>query len=80
MLLAGIWFSKEKPPMNVFLRPIIDEINEIYSKGNPFIILFLTDFISGGGRGPGRGGKGCFCPPLLAIDSPLALAVGSPYL
>jgi 5-methylcytosine-specific restriction endonuclease McrBC regulatory subunit McrC len=37
MLLAGIWFSKEKPLMNVFLRPIIDEINEIYSKGYPFM-------------------------------------------
>ena len=71
MLLAGIWFSKEKPPMNVFLRPIIDEINEIYSKGNPFIILFLTDFISGGGGG-GRGGeaRGAFVPLSLRLIPP----------
>ena len=65
MLLAGIWFSKEKPPMNVFLRPIIDEINEIYSKGNPFIILFLTDFISGGG-----GARGAFVPLSLRLIPP----------
>ena len=40
MLLAGIWFSKEKPLMNVFLRPVIDEINEIYSNGS--LLVFCT--------------------------------------
>ena len=41
MLLAAIWFSKEKPLMNVFLRPITDEINEIYSKGSQFVSFIL---------------------------------------
>ena len=33
MLLAGMWFSRDKPSMNTFLRPIIDDVNELYSKG-----------------------------------------------
>jgi len=33
MLLLGIFYSKEKPPMNVYLRPIIDDINKVYKQG-----------------------------------------------
>ena len=33
MILGGIWFSEDKPTMNSFLKPIIDEINCLYSEG-----------------------------------------------
>ena len=34
MLLAGVWYSKDKPTMTTFLKPIIEEINELYVHGN----------------------------------------------
>ena len=37
MLLGKMWFSKSKPPMNIFLRPLADDVSELYSKGE-----FLT--------------------------------------
>ena len=33
MLLLGIFYPKEKPLMNVYLRPIIDDINKVYKQG-----------------------------------------------
>ena len=33
MLLGGIWFSKSKPPMNMFLRPLLKDINKLQSTG-----------------------------------------------
>jgi hypothetical protein len=33
MLLGGMWYSKEKPTMTTFLKPILDEINMLYRKG-----------------------------------------------
>jgi hypothetical protein len=33
MMLVGLWCSDEKPPMNVFLRPLLDSLNELYVNG-----------------------------------------------
>lgn len=34
VLLAGMWFCKsDKPPMNLFLLPIIEELNKLYNIG-----------------------------------------------
>ena len=33
MLLLGIFYSSDKPLMNMFLRPIVDDINHIYREG-----------------------------------------------
>ena len=39
MVLAGMWFSKDKPTMNSYLRPIIDEINDLYATGMLFVFV-----------------------------------------
>ncbi len=36
MLLGGIWFSKSKPPMNMFLRPLLDDIAKLQSTGTVY--------------------------------------------
>jgi hypothetical protein len=46
MLLAGVWYSRDKPTMTTFLKPIIDEINELYVHGNvkyipTYIIMYI---------------------------------------
>lgn len=33
MILLGIYYSDKKPPMNVFMRPIMEDINEVYQQG-----------------------------------------------
>lgn len=33
MLLCGLWWSKEKPTMNMFMKPLVDQANELYQKG-----------------------------------------------
>ena len=33
MLLAGLWYSKQKPTMSTFLRPLVSELNELFEKG-----------------------------------------------
>ena len=33
MLLAGLWYSKEKPARNTFSTPLIDELNDLYENG-----------------------------------------------
>lgn len=33
MILAGIWVGKEKPPMNTFLHPLVNELNILSSEG-----------------------------------------------
>lgn len=38
LILAGLWFGKEKPNMNVFLEPFVDIINELSSRGIKCII------------------------------------------
>lgn len=32
-LLAGLWFGDKKPHMNVFLKPFVEEMNELSSSG-----------------------------------------------
>ena len=41
MLLAGIWYSKDKPTMTTFLKPIIEEINELYTHGNITCMIII---------------------------------------
>ena len=33
MLLCGLWFGEKKPPMNLFLRPFIDELIRLHQHG-----------------------------------------------
>lgn len=34
IILAGLWCSREKPPMNVFLKPLIESLNDLFNNGN----------------------------------------------
>ena len=40
-LLAGMWLSDVKPTMSLFLRPVIDAINTLYTKGNLRFCIFI---------------------------------------
>lgn len=33
ILLGAIWYSSDKPYMYTYLKPIMEEINELYSQG-----------------------------------------------
>lgn len=33
MILGGLWYSKDKPTMTTFLRPLIDDLNDLYVNG-----------------------------------------------
>ena len=33
LVLAGLWFSKEKPTMTTFLEPLIQDLNVLADKG-----------------------------------------------
>ncbi|XP_070392858.1 uncharacterized protein [Dermacentor albipictus] len=33
VLLAGLWFGEQKPDMNCFLKPFVDELNRLSSEG-----------------------------------------------
>ena len=33
MLLAGLWYSKEKPTMTTFLYPLLMELNNLWKNG-----------------------------------------------
>lgn len=48
MLLLAIFYSRDKPLMNMYLRPIIDNINEMYKEGMCVsrIILWYTNTCS----------------------------------
>lgn len=37
ILLCGLWYGNEKPNMNLFLRPFIDELTDLHSLGISFI-------------------------------------------
>jgi hypothetical protein len=36
ILLFGIWFGPQKPSMNTFLEPFVDEMRELYENGVPW--------------------------------------------
>ena len=38
VLLAGLWFAKEKPPMNLFLSPLIEEVNRLFKEGMSVLV------------------------------------------
>ncbi len=33
MILLGIFYSQDKPVMNMFLRPVIDDISAVFTQG-----------------------------------------------
>lgn len=33
LILAGLWFGKDKPNMNVFLEPYVDKMDELSTNG-----------------------------------------------
>ena len=33
MILAGLWYSKEKPTMQLFLKPIVEELSKLETSG-----------------------------------------------
>ena len=39
VLLAGIWFSRDKPTMTTYLAPVIPEINKLTSQGIQYYSL-----------------------------------------
>ena len=39
MILAGMWFSKEKPTMSSFLEPLMNEVNDLSRTGNMSVII-----------------------------------------
>lgn len=41
MLLLGIFYSSHKPTMNMFLRPVIDDINQLYTEGKHVCVYAL---------------------------------------
>ena len=34
MLLAGLWCYTKKPPMHLFLKPIVDMLHKLESEGD----------------------------------------------
>lgn len=38
LILAGLWFGKDKPDMNVFFKPYVDEMRELSTKGVECVI------------------------------------------
>ena len=34
MILAGLWCSRDKPTMNMFLKPLVDSANNLYHTGS----------------------------------------------
>ena len=48
VLLVGMWYGAAKnPPMNVFLAPIIEEVNKLYTEGTTCMHMLLTMCTSG---------------------------------
>ena len=35
MLLLGVFYSSDKPTVNMYLRPRIDELNRLFTEGGP---------------------------------------------
>ena len=33
LILAGIWFSKDKPTMESYMHPLVEKVNELYYDG-----------------------------------------------
>ena len=42
ILLCGVWYSRSKPDnMHTFLKPVIDSINDLYSKGKIYKVVYV---------------------------------------
>ena len=47
ILLCGVWYSKSKPEnMHTFLKPVIDSINDLYTKGKVSTVVSIDSTIS----------------------------------
>ena len=33
MILAGLWFDREHPPISTYLKPLLDAVNMLYRNG-----------------------------------------------
>ena len=44
MILSAIWCSQSKPTMNVFMKPLLDSVNELYTKGKHFLGIYIFLF------------------------------------
>lgn len=42
MILGGLWFDKEKPTMNLFLKPLVESLNELYHKGWWLLVQIMS--------------------------------------
>ena len=38
MILAGLWYSRDKPEMRTLLQPLIEDFNELYTHGMCLLI------------------------------------------
>lgn len=41
MIVAGLWMSDQKPQMQTFLKPVVNELIELESKGNILCYSYL---------------------------------------
>ena len=39
VVLCGVWYGSDDPDMYTFLRPLVDFLNDHYTKGTCFITL-----------------------------------------
>ena len=39
LIVVGLWFVKQKPDMNVFLEPFVDNMNDLLHEGVKWDIL-----------------------------------------
>ena len=46
MLLAGIWFSSDKPTMTTLLRPVTQAVNDLYQRGDEQLIYMSLKLIA----------------------------------
>ncbi|XP_051172372.1 uncharacterized protein LOC127288776 [Leptopilina boulardi] len=45
LILAGLWFGKGKPDMNIFLNPFVQNMNELSTKGVECVLDGIKNFI-----------------------------------
>ena len=45
MILCGLWFSKNKPTVNFFLKQVVNGINSLYKTGKYVYLQFFKHYI-----------------------------------
>lgn len=43
MILAGLWFASEKPPMQLLLQPVVDNLKNLETEGAAYDTLLNCD-------------------------------------